>query len=100
MAGVSEAPWDGSPSRWPDTRSYCKSCLINDNTGPAKGWTQDKCHLPIKTPAGALSRAGVASATARFNQVKASPAAKAEAKRKLRAAHTALDMPVPDMLKG
>src|SRR5258707_497937 len=100
MAGGSKTAWGGAASRGAGNRRYCKSCLINDNNSPAKGRTQDKCHLPIKTPAGALSRAGVASATARFNQVKASPAAKAEAKRKLRAAHIALDMPVPDMLKG
>ena len=100
MAGVSEAPWNGAASNYPDTPSYCRACLINENDGPAKGWTQDKCKLPYKTASGVISRRGMAAAAARLNQVQASPAAKAEARRRLAAAYRALNEPVPDALKG
>jgi hypothetical protein len=81
---VSEAPWDGSASNYSDTPAYCDACLVNDNSGPRSGWTQDKCHLPVKTPAGAISRNGAHNAASRINQLKGvSAASKASAKRKL-----------------
>lgn len=80
---VSEAPWSGAASNYADTAAYCHACLINENTGPSSGWTQDKCALPVRTPSGAVSRNGAHAAAARINQVKASPAAKAKARHKL-----------------
>ncbi len=64
MANVSDAPWDGSASHYPDTPSYCDACFINTNIGPRQNWVQAKCKLPYKTPAGAISRAGVHAAAA------------------------------------
>lgn len=45
------ASWDGSPSRWPDTESYCASSLLDLNS--AAGRTekaQTHCMLPVKPP--------------------------------------------------
>lgn len=81
MASVSDAPWSGAASNYADTAAFCDACLINDNTGPRSGWVQAKCHLPYKTPSGAISRNGCHAAAARINQVQ-SPS-KAAAKRKL-----------------
>lgn len=56
MTTFSDGSWDGSPSRWPDTPSYCDDCLINLNTGDRKKWIQDKCKLPYREPSGAVNK--------------------------------------------
>ncbi len=77
MAEISEAPWDGSASNYDTPEAYCKACLIvNEHDGPL---TKSDCSMPIYTPEGALSRAGVHAAAARLNQVQASPDLKKKA---------------------
>ncbi len=84
---VSDAPWDGSASRWPDAGGYCDACLINENGGNRREWTKDACKLPVRTPAGEVSRAGVHAAAAALaggrGGVSASAASKKAAARKL-----------------
>src|SRR5690242_18136759 len=55
MTSFSDAPWDGSPSRWPDTASYCASCMVDLNT-PGQPKTQQNCKLPYKEPGGAVNK--------------------------------------------
>lgn len=70
MVQTSDAPWDGSPSNWPDTgdgrtANFCRSCVINKNTGdPKKDWTQDKCKLPVFFPNGKLSTVSLSASAA------------------------------------
>jgi hypothetical protein len=93
--------WDGSASRWPDTGSYCKSCLINENTGSEEDWVQAKCHLPVRDPGDSSDtfvRQAVHAAAQRFNQVQASSSAKASARRKLLSAYRQMDEDPPDVL--
>lgn len=53
MASISNAPWDGSPSRFDTPEAYCASCLIDLNDG-AK--TKSMCMLPVKEPGGAINK--------------------------------------------
>jgi len=96
-APISEAPWSVSTTDYRDASHYCASCLIDGNPSGS-----DKqvglCKLPIFTPSGALSRAAVANATARFNQVQGG--GKDKAKSMLVAAHRRLKMAVPAILGG
>jgi hypothetical protein len=106
MAFTSEK-WDGSPSNWPDTgdgrtANFCRSCLINTNTGDPKDWTQDNCKLPVKTPDGdvntnAMSAAAAALAGARGG-VQASSADKKSAAKKLLSYYRGAKMEPPDSL--
>lgn len=90
---VSNAPWDGSAARF-TPEQWKASCILHVCDGMEKS-----CHkLPIREPGGALSRAGVHAAAARFNQVQASPEAKASAKRALSAAYSQLGETPPDVL--
>lgn len=82
---VSDKPWDGSASRWPDAASYADACLINENTGPRDGWVQSKCHLPVREPSSAYNRNAIRNALARIGQVQAASNAKAAALRTLNA---------------
>lgn len=84
---ITNKPWDGSASRWPDTPSYCRDCLINENTGDPKTWTQDKCHLPVYEPGSHdLNANAVRNALARISQLAGvSGAAKQKAMSKLMA---------------
>lgn len=58
---VTDAPWDGSASRWPTPIAYCSSCLIDTNTGTK---TKSNCSLPIREPGGAINSNGVHAAAA------------------------------------
>ena len=90
---VSEKPWDGSASRF-TPEEYKRSTILHKCDGLEKS-----CHsLPIREPGGQLSRAGVHAAAARLNQVDATPAQKAAARRALRAAYRELGEEVPDSL--
>lgn len=93
-------PWNGSAGRWPDAASFCKACLINENTGDSADWTKDKCHLPVYEPNGDLNSNGVHNAASRLMQTKVSPAAKKSAARKLRALYGKIGDPVPDNVKN
>ncbi len=95
IAFVDEGSWDGSAGRYTPAQ-WKSACVLHVCTGDEKS-----CHkLPIKTPSGALSRAGVHAAAARFNQVDAPPEAKSAAKARLRSAYSQLGEEVPDVLKG
>ncbi len=62
-----EAPWDGSPSRFDSPEAYCSASAIDLNpAGKAK--TKDNCHLPYKEPSGAINVNGVRAALSRIGQ--------------------------------
>lgn len=90
---ISEKSWDGSASRF-TPEQWKKSCVLHVCDGDEKS-----CHkLPIREPDGALNRAGVHAATARFNQVDAPSDAKTKAKASLRSAYKELGEEPPDVL--
>ncbi|HLZ64395.1 MAG TPA: hypothetical protein VKR06_46285 [Ktedonosporobacter sp.] len=101
---VTNQPWDGSASRWPDTPSYCDSCLINLNTGSRSTWTQDNCKLPIREPGGDINSNALGPATGALNGARGGlkdvPAdAKKKAANALARAYRAAKMDIPDSLK-
>jgi len=98
---ISNAPWDGSASRWSDTASYCKSCLIDENEPgtPSDKKVQSKCHLPVYEPGGALNKNGLSAAAGRLMQTQTSPANKKAAARKLKRLYAEAKMDVPDSVK-
>jgi HK97 family phage prohead protease len=56
-----DAPWDGSESRWDTPEAYCNAAAIDLNTaGMAK--TKARCHLPFKEPSGEINVGGVRAA--------------------------------------
>jgi hypothetical protein len=81
---VTNKPWDGSPSRWPDAESYAKACLIVERR-PGQTLTKEDCHLPVYEPNGDLNANAVRNALARIGQVEAPATLKAAAMRKLMA---------------
>ena len=104
---ITDKPWDGSASRWPDTASYCASCLIDLNPSGTDGdkKTQDNCKLPIREPNGdinsnALGSAAGALAGARGGLKGVSPADRKKAARALIRAYGEAKMDVPPSLKS
>jgi hypothetical protein len=92
---VDEGTWDGSAGQYTPAQ-WKSACVMHVCTGDEKS-----CHkLPIKTPGGALSRAGVHAAAARFNQTDGPAEAKASAARALRGAYSTLGEEPPDALKA
>lgn len=101
---VTDKPWDGSASRWPDTDAYCQSCLIDTNAA-GQDKVQANCKLPYKEPNGdinsnALGAAAAALAGARGGLKDVSPADKKKAARALMNAYNQAKMPPPDSLKN
>jgi uncharacterized protein len=92
---ISNAPWDGSASRF-SPAEWAHSCVID--TGQGDPDSKARYRLPIREPGGALSRAGVHAAAARLNQVDVSADKKAAAARKLIAAYHTLGEDPPDSL--
>ncbi len=99
---ISDAPWDGAASNYRDTNAYCAACLIDENESGDK--TQDNCKLPVKTPDGAINRNAVHAAAAALaggrGGVKASPASKKAAARKLVRLYGELKEPPPNSIKN
>lgn len=100
---VTDKPWDGSASRWPDTASYCQSCLIDTNEA-GQDKTQDNCKLPIKEPNGdinknALGAAAAALAGARGGLKNVSADDKKKAAKALLRAYGQAQMDAPDSIK-
>lgn len=91
---ISEDDWDGSASGYTD-EEWFQATLIHTN-GDSRVKSDNK--LPIYTPGGALSRAGVHAAAGRLNQTDAPPAAIAAAKTKLRGAYKQLDEDPPEAI--
>lgn len=77
---VSNAAWDGSASRFASTAAYCGSCLIDENPAGAEK-TQDRCHLPIREPGGAINRNAVHAAAAALAGGRGGVSGSAESKR-------------------
>jgi len=102
MAYVDKA-WDGSASNYPDTDAYCDACLIDDNpSGQDK--VQALCKLPVKdangdTNVNAVHAAAAALAGGRGG-VKASPASKKTAARKLMGMYSDMKETAPDSIKN
>jgi hypothetical protein len=91
---ISEASWDGSPSRFTD-EEYYRSCVVHKNgTSTAK----DDNSLPILEPNGDLNRAAVHAAAGRVDQVDAPPAEVAKGKRSLITAYRKLKEDPPESL--
>lgn len=62
-----EAPWDGSASRFDSAEAYCAASAIDLNpSGSPK--TKDNCHLPYKEPGGQINVNGVRAALSRIGQ--------------------------------
>ena len=100
---VTNIPWDGSASRWPDAASMAKSCLINLNTGDPSTWTKDMCKLPIREPNGDVNANALGAAAAALNGgrggIDAPVPAKKTAAHKLMAAYGEAKMDPPPALK-
>ncbi len=62
-----EAPWDGSASRFDTPESYCSASAIDLNPAGAKK-IKDRCHLPFKEPNGTINVNGVRAALSRIGQ--------------------------------
>ncbi len=80
-----EAPWDGSASRFSTAEAYCAASAIDLNAagGPK---TKSSCHLPYKEPSGEINVNGVRAALSRIGQgdpQDATPAERATAQAKL-----------------
>lgn len=102
-SGFTSKPWDGSASRWPDAGSYADSCLINQNTGSRSQWTKGACSLPVQEPNGEYSVSAIHSAASvlcgGMGGVKAPPAAKKAAARKLVSLYGRMKADVPSAIK-
>lgn len=93
--GIDEGAWDGSASNY-DDEQWHRACLVHLHDGePA---SKAECKLPILTPEGVLSRAGVHAAAGRVDQTDAPPEAIDAAKAALRGAYEDLDEEVPESL--
>ncbi len=99
---VSDKPWNGDASRWPDADSYCRSSLIDANE-PGQPKTKALCSLPVYEPTGELNVAGMHAASAALvgarGGIKASPADKKAAARKLVQLHRSLKLEPPASVK-
>lgn len=104
MADTTDKAWDGSPSRYPDTDTFCKYSLIDTNPSG-----QDKilanCKLPYAEPDGtvntnALSAASAALAGARGGIKGVSASDKKAAARKLLKLYSDAQMDAPPSLKS
>jgi len=97
-AGIDEGPWDGSAGGYTDQEWY-DATLIHLGTGEDK-LTKSNNKLPIRTPSGKLSRAGVHAAAGRIGQTDAPPGKISSAKAALRGAYQVLGEEPPDSLKA
>lgn len=91
---IDEGPWDGSAGKYTDEQWF-RATLIHTN-GDSRVKSDNK--LPVYTPNGALSRAGVHAAASRINQVDAPANLVAAARRKLRGLYRTLGEEAPESL--
>lgn len=104
MTSFTDKTWDGSASRYPDTESYCKACLIDTNPSGEKK-TQDNCKLPVAEPDGTINTNALSSALGALNGARnalsgVSAQDKKAAARKLLGYYRGAKMDVPDSLKN
>lgn len=93
---ISNAPWDGSASRF-TPEQWKAACLID--TGEGDPDSKSRYKLPVKEPNGDLSRAGVHAAAGRIHGTDASPAQRKSAAKKLLGYYRQLSEDAPDPLK-
>jgi hypothetical protein len=102
MAGVTDAAWDGSASNYEDAASYCKACLIDENPA-GQDKVKSACSLPVLTPDGTLNSNAVHAAASSLaggrGGVKASPASKKAAAKKLVKLYGQLQEDAPPSIK-
>lgn len=91
---IDEGPWDGSSSNYTDQQWY-DATLIHLGEGDEK-LVKSNNKLPILTPSGSLSRAGVHAAASRINQTDAPDDQIKRAKAALRSAYKELDEDPPE----
>lgn len=81
---ISDAPWDGSASRYSD-EEWKRACILDH--GSTFDTAKERYSVPVREPGGMLNRKGLATAAGALNGardgVKAPPAAIETAKRKL-----------------
>jgi hypothetical protein len=94
LAEIDEGAWDGSAGKY-DNDQWYNATIIHTN-GDSRVKSDNK--LPIKTPSGKLSRAGVHAAAARLNQTDASPEQISKAKASLRTAYKTLGEEPPEAI--
>lgn len=95
---IDEGPWDGSSGKYSDQQWY-DATIIHLATGADK-LVKSNNKLPILTPSGSLSRAGVHAAASRLNQTDAPPDKISSAKAALRSAYSELGEEPPDNIKA
>lgn len=93
---ASDAPWNGSPSRFTDAQYEAAAAAC----GPAgEGTVKERCFLPHHEPGGALNVNGLHSSAQRASSLKGrSPAAVAKAKTHLRAHYSQVGEEPPDSI--
>lgn len=100
---ITNKPWDGSASKYPDTDAYCAACLIDDNPA-GKDKVQALCKLPIKEPNGDINSNALPAALGALNGARnalkgVSTSNKKKAARALMRAYHLAQMDVPQTLK-
>lgn len=94
---ASNAPWDGSASRF-TPEQYKRSCLIDKGTGDPDD--KERYALPVLEPDGALNANAVVAAAGRIGQVQVSPDKKQAAAKRLVSLYHQIDKdPPPDLVK-
>lgn len=99
---IDESPWSNYKESDYTVPQWHAACLIHLHTGAPTNKTD--CKLPVRTPGGALNRAGVHAAAAALaggrGGVDAPPAHKAAARAKLRGLYGQLKETPPDSIKA
>jgi len=97
-ATVTDAPWDGTSSRFSDEQ-YVTACVL-DRADCSLDWKnmpdKQRFTLPIREPDGALNRNAVHAAAERLGSFKACVAAKSRAAAQIKAAYGTLKEDPPD----
>lgn len=83
--GISETPWSDYKESDYSIEQWHRACLVHEHQGAPTSKAQ--CKLPVRTPAGVLSRAGVHAAAAALAGARGGVHASTD---QLAAAHTAL----------
>ena len=105
MADFSTKPWDGGASNYDTAQDYCDACLINENDSPRSQWTKANCKLPYKEPNGGPPNVnGIHSAAGALagamGGVKAKPASKKAAAKKLISLYGQMKQNPPQSIKN
>lgn len=102
---VTDQPWDGSAARFQDDQ-WARSCVLDlaDCSESARGMhAKMRYKLPIREPGGAINANALGAASAALagarSPLKACPAAKTAAAKRLLAAYRQAGMTAPDSLK-